>query len=343
MTYWSVERLRPYLQVSTRRVPEAAASIAWRRGGEFWAGTLSAGKELPAVSLFPIWSITKSLTAVVTLRLVAEGRIELDSRLASSLDGLPHADKISVRQCLQHTSGWADYGSLPEYHAAVRRNDPPWTFWQFLGRVQAERLLFEPGTAWAYSNIGYMVVRRLIETVSHQSFADTVKEEVCKPLALIHTSIIERRDDFLTLTMGHSFDLTSDGHVVDVRGRYDIGWAPTGVAASTASEVVRFYDSLFSGRLLPASLLTEMCKVIPAGPSSSVFVSPSYGLGLMADPDYPVGPIYGHNGEGPGYTASAFHCQTLKGEPVTVAVLTNTEHCQETQMMALHVIEELSG
>jgi CubicO group peptidase (beta-lactamase class C family) len=255
---------------------------------------------------------------------------------------VPHADAISIRQCLQHTSGWSDYGPLPEYQTAVRQSDPPWSFSEFLERIHAEILLFAPGTNWSYSNIGYMVLRRLIERVCNASFGDILKYEVCAPLGLVHTSVIETRDDLLGLTVGYSLDLSSDGQPVDVRSRYDLGWAPPGVAASTASEVVRFYDGLFSGQLLPAHLLSEMCRVIPVGCPHPTFVTPSYGLGLMADLDNQLGPVYGHNGGGPGYAASAFHIQPPGGQPVTVAVLTNTENWQEVEMMALKMGEELT-
>jgi len=342
MTHWSPDRLRPYLELSAQRVPDVAASIAWSRGRECWSGTLGCGlTPLPADSRFPIWSITKTLTTVVVLRLVAAGRIELDSHIASWLPSVPHGDAISIRQCLQHTSGWSDYGLLPEYLAAVRRNDAPWSFSQFLQQTRADKLLFEPGASWSYSNIGYMVLRMLIERVYEASFTDILKNEVCEPLGLVRTSVIETRGDFLGLTVGYSLDLSSNGRPVDVRSRYDLGWAPPGVAAATASEVVRFYDGLFSGQLVPAHLLSEMCRVIPVGRSHPTFVSPNYGLGLMADPDNGLGRVYGHNGGGPGYAASAFHVQPPGGQPVTVAVLTNTENYQQAELMALKVAEEL--
>src|SRR3982751_5390702 len=149
MTHWSVDHLRPYLQVSVQRVPDVAASIGWARGHQYWCGTLNCGQtDLPADSRFPIWSITKTLTAVVILRFVAAGRMDLDTPIASWLPTVPHADAISLRHCLQHTSGWARYGPLPEYQRAVRQRDPPWNFSEFLEHVHADKLLFQPGTGW---------------------------------------------------------------------------------------------------------------------------------------------------------------------------------------------------
>jgi D-alanyl-D-alanine carboxypeptidase len=98
----------------------------------------------------------------------------------------------------------------------------------------------------------------------------------------------------------------------------------------------------FADKRLPPVLLDEMCSVVRAAPSHPGFVTPSYGLGLMADPDSACGAMYGHNGGGPGYTPSAFHFRVAKPEAVTVAVLSNTENPEEVQMMALTVGKALS-
>ncbi len=344
MTFWSIDQWRPYWDMTAQRVPDVAACMAWKRGHETWSGSVGYGHtQLPTDSRFPIWSMTKTLTAVLILRLVARGQIELDSPLAAWLPAVPHADLISLRQCLQHTSGWSDYGALPDYQAAVRQRDPPWSFSEFLERIHAENLLFAPGSGWSYSNIGYMVLRKVAEIVCERSFADILKSEVCDPLGLADTSVIQTREDMLGLTMGYSLELSADGQPIDVRPCYDPNWAPPGFAASTASEVVRFYDGLFADQLLPAHLLSEMCRVRPVEHLHPLFVTPSYGLGLMADPNNRLGSIYGHSGAGPGYAASAFHIRPRGAPPVTVAVLTNTENWEEAEGLALKVGEVLAA
>lgn len=126
MTHWSVDRLRPSLEITAHCVADVPACLAWRRGREGWSGTVECGyTQLPAHLRFLIWSITKTLTAVVILRLVARGRIELNSPVTAWLPTVPHADVSSIRQGLQHTSGWSDYGTLPDYQAAVRQRDRP--------------------------------------------------------------------------------------------------------------------------------------------------------------------------------------------------------------------------
>lgn len=344
-----IQRLRVYLEPPACRVPLAAVSIAFLNGHVIESGIITAAAERSDVpinvdSRFSVQSITKSFTAAVILRLVASSKLMLDVPLSEWLPDVPNASRITIRQCLQHTSGLPDYGGLPEYHEAVRQGATPWTFTEFLNRTHAEQLLFEPGRGWRYSNIGYMLLRRLIETVGGQSFAEVVAAEVCRPLGLGHTSVLRSREDFQTLAPAYSFCVSSDGLPVDIRTRYDPGWVATGVVSSTASDLVRFYDRLFAGDLLPGRLLDEMRAVVRASttPSNQRFIAPSYGLGLIADLESPYGVLYGHSGGGPGYTSAALHVLSPQRQPVTVAVLSNTENFFEVELMAFTIVHALT-
>lgn len=344
-----VQRLRPYLEPPACRVPAAAVSFAYQggQGKDIQTGVMTAvGDSTDGVihpeSRFSVQSISKSFTAAAILRLVASGKLGLDSHLAQWLPDAPHASRITVRQCLQHTSGLPEYGLLPAYHEAVKRGEAPWTHAEFLERTHADQLLFEPGHGWQYSNIGYMILRHLLETLCGQSFAEIIMGEVCQPLGLQHTSVVRNRQDFQELAPAYGFSVSSDGLAVDVRTKYDPGWVAPGVVASTASDIVRFYECLFAGVLVPPALLDEMLTVVPAStPSTQRFVSPSYGLGLTADPASPYGVMYGHSGGGPGYTSAALHVQPPQGRSVTVVVLSNTENFFELELMAFALLDSL--
>ena len=84
-----------------------------------------------------------------------------------------------------------------------------------------------------------------------------------------------------------------------------------------------------------------MCTVVQAHPFHPRFVRPCYGLGLIADPDSPYGPIYGHGGAGPGYSASALHFGNMGSEALTVGLLSNTENHAALESMTLAAGEEL--
>jgi len=344
-----IERLAAQLQTSTPDIP-TVASIAYQCGDEIETCLIgrqseTSGFSAGADSRFLVMSITKSLTAAAVLRLVEQGQLELDGPLSRWMPEFPHASRLTIRHLLQHTSGLPDYGPLKSYHEAVRRGDRPWTFDEFLERTNAEELRFEPGQGWSYSNIGYMVLRRVIERAGNRSFAATIAVEVCRPLRLEHTAVIESQAELSHLISGYSRTLADIGSPeVDVRTRYDPDWIATGVVASTAAEIVRFYRGLFSGALLSPALFQEMCRIRRAVATHPRYATPSYGLGLMADPDWPSGAMHGHNGAGPGYSASAFHFQPFPNDSsrdVTVAVLCNMENTDQTENMMLALAERL--
>src|SRR6516165_2846276 len=97
----------------------------------------------------PWWSFTKTALATAALQLVARGQCRLDARI----DGRPY----TLRQLLHHRAGVPNYGNLACYHEAVRRGEKPWTVGQMLERVGADRLDFDPGKGWRYSNVGYFL------------------------------------------------------------------------------------------------------------------------------------------------------------------------------------------
>jgi len=97
----------------------------------------------------------KTALATAALQLVARGHCRLDKRI----DGRPY----TLRQLLQHRAGIPNYGNLASYHESVRRGDEPWTVNELLDRVMADRLDFDPGSGWEYSNVGYLFVRQFVE------------------------------------------------------------------------------------------------------------------------------------------------------------------------------------
>lgn len=340
----TIKQLQSYLDRETGTASARAASIAARYDSSLLAfvalrSELEPAPPFTSQARFLAYSITKTFTAVAVLKLAAAGKLELDSPLGHWLPGAPHAERITVRQCLQHTSGLPDYGGLPEYHRAVGRGERPWTFDEFLAKSGADRLLFEPGQDWRYSNIGYMLLRRLIETVGAESYGAVLRAEILVPLELFNTSVPESREDLSALVFGPSASFEDKA----VRSRYDPRWIPTGVVAATAADLAVFYHSLFTGKLLPPHLLEQMRLKVPMDRASlhPMFTNPGYGLGLMIV-DSPCGTLYGHTGAGPGASAAAFHCRSEK-YPLTVVALTNGEDPRQAEHIVWVVCSNLTA
>ena len=316
--------LRDILVAAARGQGVASVSVIARSGADpetFW---VPESADEPA---FLAYSITKTLTASLILLLCEEQRLHLDDSLAGWFPRIAHTDRITLRRLLNHTAGVPDYGGLRSYHDELRASpETPWSFERFAAETFEKCLEFEPGQGWAYSNPGYMLLKRILEGVSGRSYRELVAERITRPLGLSRTFVAETIPDLELLAPGTSRALSRDRAPRDVRAHYHPGWVSHGVIASTASDIARFLDALLDERLLSRRSLDEMMTLVRvpverdsgSSPSSSPLrmTAPSYGLGLMGDPASAWGLIVGHNGGGPCYSASAFHAADLGGVSV---------------------------
>lgn len=254
-------------------------------------------------AVFPWWSFTKTVIAACALRLAEDGRLDLDAPLPDR--------PYSTAHLLQHRAGVANYGGIRAYHAAVARGDPPWPRDRLLTAAGADRLLFAPGTGWAYSNIGYLFARERIETVSGRSLARLVHELVAAPLGLESVRLARGREDFGLV------------HWPAAR-RYDPGWVYPGCLTGTAADAVRLLDALMRGRLLRPESLRAMLARHPLGGANPgrPWTRTGYGLGLMSGEMGAAGTAVGHSGAGPFSVNAVYHFPDLP-EPATIACFTD--------------------
>lgn len=277
---------------------------------------------------FLAYSVTKTLIAALALALQEEGRLALDDPLARFVPALEERRGVTLRRLLQHTAGVPDYAGLTAYGDAVRHTPGgPWGDEEFAAQSWKRGLLFESGAGFAYSNPGYLLARRALERAGEASFASLVAARIAAPLGLEQTRVVETRADLRALAPGPSTLLSVDGGLRDVREAYHPGWVSHGVVASTASELARFLHALLAGRVVGAASLRELTALVPVprGQAGGPWREPSYGLGVMADPASPLGPLFGHNGDGPGHGASAFAAPALRAGGATACAMVGLE------------------
>ena len=246
-------------------------------------GAVHADCALPV----PWWSFAKTALAAAALALVAQGRLSLDEPVKRK--------PFTLRQLLQHRAGLPDYGSLPAYHRAVEAGELPWSSEELIERVRADTLIFEPGEGWGYSNVGYLLVRRLIEEATGETLSQALMRLTFDPLGI---------GDVKVATTPGELNDTAWGNV----SGYHPGWVFHGLLIGTPSSAAVFLDRLLAGHLLPAPLLAAMRKAHPlafADPERP-WKSASYGLGLMIGMGEPPGQYIGHTGGGPGSTSAVY-------------------------------------
>jgi D-alanyl-D-alanine carboxypeptidase len=249
-------------------------------------------------ALFPWWSITKSVLAAAILRLADQGRLSLD-------DFYKH-HPYTIRQLLQHTAGLNNYGGEP-YRAAVTAGDPVWPVSELLARVNVERLIFDPGEDWAYSNVGYLLVRQLIEQTAGLGVDEALRQLVLGPLGMARTRIASTSDDMRQTFWGNPH-------------HYDPRWVYHGLLIGPPSDAADFLRKLFSGTFLSEHARSAMktMRALGGAIAERPWTKIGYGLGLMMGEMGAAGTVFGHSGAGHDSVSSLYCFPELAGSPVVV-------------------------
>lgn len=259
-------------------------------------GTVAVGDV--ADTPVPWWSFTKTVLAAAALVLVDAGRLTLDAPLAGQ--------RYTLRQLLQHRAGVPDYGALAEYHDAVGRVEPPWPVADLLARVDSHARGAEPGTSWTYSNVGYLLVRQLIEHADGKEIGEALTRLVLKPLGIANAGLARTPDDLIGTRWGNA-------------RRYHPGWVYHGLMIGSPAAAALLLDRLLRGDLLSPSSLRAMRESFRLGEPipGRPWQAPGYGLGLMIETTTPPR-FMGHTGGGPSSAAAVYHF-AARGAVVTAS------------------------
>lgn len=155
-------------------------------------------------ALFRIASVSKTLTSAAIMKLVEEGRLTLDDRVAPLIAHLspapgatvdPRWERITIRQLLNHSGGWDrnkpnggfDPIDRPAVAAAAVGAPAPASSETLVRYMKGMPLDFDPGERWAYSNFGYIVLGRVIERLSGMPYAEYVRARVLQPVGANRT------------------------------------------------------------------------------------------------------------------------------------------------------------
>jgi D-alanyl-D-alanine carboxypeptidase len=271
------------------------------------AGFSFAGRAVTDDMMLAIGSNTKTMTAVLLLRLQEDGLLDLDDAVSKHLPPHPRINpSITVRQLLNHTSGLGEYAGGQAYRDSVLAN--PRRTWQ---REELFAMIppaaAAPGEAWAYCNTNYLVAGAIAEIVGGVPLHQLLARYISTPLQLDSMRLFPQ--DSVVGELAHRWLGGRDASATPMTAEWSGAWA-AGAVISTARQYAAFYHQLFSEGVLSASSMSEFIA----------FVAPnSYGLGIRR---LMVGGqiVYGHGGDIRGYTSSALWIPSLRA---SVVVLTN--------------------
>jgi CubicO group peptidase (beta-lactamase class C family) len=156
-----------------------SGEIIYNKG--FGYADFEAEIEIEPKTNFRLASITKQFTALSVLILEDEGKLNLEDSLSKYFPEFPkYADKISIKNILQHTSGLLDYEDFVNESDTVQLTDKD--VLEIL--INQESTYFAPGSEHRYSNSGYAILSLLVEKLSGMSFSKFLEEKIFKPLKM---------------------------------------------------------------------------------------------------------------------------------------------------------------
>jgi CubicO group peptidase (beta-lactamase class C family) len=129
--------------------------------------------------------------ATLLLELVDQKKVRLDTKLSAYFPGLPRADRITLRNLAQMTSGYADYVYQPETSLGVYRD--PFRQWssEELTQIGVSRPMeFVPGSNWGYSHTNYVILGRVLEKIAGMPLVDAIRKYVLEPMGLTQTGAL---------------------------------------------------------------------------------------------------------------------------------------------------------
>ncbi|MCK8059700.1 MULTISPECIES: serine hydrolase [unclassified Fusibacter] len=258
--------------------------------------------SLTANITVPWWSFGKTVLATAILVLVEQGKLDLETNY--------YGLRATLKELLQHRSGLKDYGDFESYQLDVKNKALPWTFEEMLLRTNSDELLFEPGTEWKYSNIGYGYIRNLIVETTKMDLEGALKSLIFDKLKLTDVKVAVT-----------SNDLKYCAYVVK---NYDPGWVYHGMITGSLKSAAVFFDRLMTGEILSMESIDLMFTphLLIIDSDDRPWKVPAYGLGMMMDMQEGNLHCMGHTGIGPGSAIAVYHFPHGK-VPITVAISKN--------------------
>jgi CubicO group peptidase (beta-lactamase class C family) len=263
---------------------------------------------------FRIGSMNKMFTAVAVAQLAGQKKLKFSDTLGQILPGYPNKDvaaKVTVHHLLTHTGGTGDiFGpQFREKRLELRELQ------DYVSLYGKRGLEFEPGSRWAYSNYGFVLLGMIVEKVSGQSYYDYVREHVFKPAEMTRTGSLPESEKVLDRSVGYM--RPQDGAWTPNTDTLPWRGTSAGGGYSTVEDLARFAHALLAHKLLDA----QHTALVTAGKVATPRDGWKYAYGFADNTEDGVRRI-GHGGGAPGMNGEL---RIFPGSGYVVAVLSNLD------------------
>lgn len=252
-----------------------------------------------ANSIFQIYSVTKTFTSTVILKLIELNKLSLADTLGKFYPGFTNGDSITIENLLTHTAGIYDGDNIPSQ-----------TETSLVTFLKTKPLDFSPGTQWSYSNSGYRLLGYIIQKITGISYENAVQRFIFDPLKMTHSGF-----DFKYLLDKNK----TTGYEIfgDEIKKEAVIYAPPGPFAagaiySTVGDLYKYHKGLQAFKIVTKATLKR---------AYTAFKN-NYGYGWMIR-SYEGMDIVSHSGGAAGYRSNFVR---IPKEDICIILLNNTEN-----------------
>jgi D-alanyl-D-alanine carboxypeptidase len=241
---------------------------------------------------------------------------------------IPNGNHITVRELMEMRSGIVDAYNTPQFDKMTVTPTTHVDERQLIEWAVARPALFPPGTKYNYSNTNYLILGRIIETLTHDTVAHQIEMRLIQPFGLTNTSY-PTTDPNMPEPYAHGYDLAKDGSWKDVS--VDLPPSLTGAAGvmvSTVPDMRRWVKLYVTGATNSPETQRERLHCLPIDKTGA------FGLGVGCS-----GGWYGYTGGLPGYNTAAFY---LPSKGVTIIAFVTSQRESPRPGVANAIVHDIT-
>jgi D-alanyl-D-alanine carboxypeptidase len=251
---------------------------------------------------YPIQSTSKMFMSILTLQLVEEGKLTLDSTIDEWMDYVPNGNLITIKDLLKHTSGLVDYQANSDFIDE---------YWSYTGKEYSRDDFIHAGLEVSqdgelgvmnYSNTNYHILANIIEEISQHSIGQELDQRIFRPADMNDTYYKPE----ITNDTNEIVTCYRNGDPIDL-DRINFSSNAAGGIVSTIGDMLKFAQWVMDNNY-QIPMISELTDVVVSDKYSY-----KYGLGIQVDDKYYSTNLMGHPGGNPGLLHE-FYFSTETGE-----------------------------
>jgi CubicO group peptidase (beta-lactamase class C family) len=214
---------------------------------------ITANENATANTIYQIGSITKQFTALVILKLEEQKKLKLTDKLSDYFPGYTNGENITIFNLLTHTAGIYNYTNNVDFmqtHATM-----PITQKEMIAVFKDKELDFKPGTQWAYSNSGYMLLGYIIEKITKTTYENAIRKFIFTPLKMTNSGF-----DFVRLKNKNK---ATGYFVLDAKKGEPSSYVDSSIAYaagaiySTSADLYKWHTGILNNKLVSRSTIEK--------------------------------------------------------------------------------------